>query len=398
MANGGFDRPQWFEVSAGALLHNLGLFREILGPDTVLAAVVKANAYGHGLAQVAPLALQKANWLAVHSAHEAREIRRLGVTAPVLVMGFVPPAQMYDLDADTHVFVSTEEMLIWLGDYRRRTGISMPVHIKINTGTHRQGIAVDRLAGICRTAVRQGVEVVGAATHFANIEDTLEQEFARRQMDEFSRAIGVLTEALGEEPAYVHSACSAAALLFPDMVSTVARIGISMYGHWPSRETRLTWMFDHDRKGLTLEPVLSWHAVVGQVQDVAAGGTVGYGRTWTALRPTRLAVLPVGYSDGYPRILGNRARVLIRGRAAPVVGRVCMNILMADVTDIPDVGVGDRAVLLGRQGELEVSAEEMAELSGTINYEILARLAAGTPRIVIGDASSGVNGTARGSR
>jgi len=383
MAKDELRRSQWIEVSARALRHNLGLFRRILKADTILAAVVKANAYGHGLRQVAPLALRTADWLAVHSAEEAREIRRLGLNAPVLIMGFVPPAELYDLDSEIHVFVSTEEVLTWLGDYRRKSGISLPVHLKVNTGTHRQGFAIERLSAMCRSAARQGLSVVGLATHFANIEDTLEHQFANQQLDDFRCAVDLVKGELGENPPFVHAACSAAALLFPELDFTVARIGISMYGHWPSRETRLAWTLDHGRKELNLEPVLSWHAVVGQLQDVPAGGTVGYGRTWTALRPTRLAVFPVGYADGYARCLGNRARVLVGGRPAPVVGRVCMNILMADVTDIPGVAVGDEAVLLGRQDDLEVAAEELAQLSDTINYELLARLAAGIPRTVV---------------
>jgi alanine racemase len=313
-------------------------------------------------------------------------------------MGFVPPTDLFDLDGDTHVFLSTEEAVGWLGNYRQKTGISLPVHLKVDTGTHRQGFSVDRLPAVCRSAARHGLNVVGIATHFANIEDTLEHDFARAQIAEFERAVDGVNAALGSEPPFVHAACSAAALSFSDLDLPVARIGISMYGHWPSRETRLSWMLDHGRRGLTLEPALSWHAVVGQLQDVSVGETVGYGRTWTALRPTRLAVVPVGYSDGYTRSLGNRARVLISGKPAPVVGRVCMNILMADVSDIRDVTVGDEVVLLGRQGASEVTAEELAELSGTINYELLARLASGIPRVVLEDERAVESASDRGGR
>jgi alanine racemase len=156
-----------------------------------------------------------------------------------------------------------------------------------------------------------------------------------------------------------------------------------MYGHWPSRETRLSWSLEHQGDGIHLKPVLTWKAMVGQLQPVARDESVGYGRTWTARRPSQLAVIPVGYADGYSRALGNRSRVLIRGRSAPVVGRVCMNILMADVTDIPEVAIGEEAVLIGRQGEDEVQVEELASLSDTINYEFLARLSPSIPRSVV---------------
>ena len=157
-----------------------------------------------------------------------------------------------------------------------------------------------------------------------------------------------------------------------------------MYGHWPSRETRLSWTLEHGRDGLELRPVLSWRTCVGQLQPVAKGESVGYGRTWTALRETVLGVVPVGYSDGYPRALGNRSRVVVRGRPAPVVGRVCMNIFMVDVTDVPGVEVGDEVTLVGRNGEAVITVEELADLCGTINYEFLARLSPAIPRVTVG--------------
>ncbi len=379
---------QWIEIDVGALRHNLRLFRRLLTPGTRLAAVVKANAYGHGLDAVAPVAAREADVLAVHSAGEARRLRALGVGSPVLVMGFVPRHEMEGLDAGVHLLVSTEESVRWAGEHARATGVRLPLHLKIETGTHRQGVSPERAVELARLAASEGLEVVGAATHFANIEDTLEHDFAQEQLARFREAVARLERELGKPLPYVHAACSAAALLFREADFTMARVGIAMYGHWPSRETHLSWVLDHGRDGVRLQPVLSWKAVVGQVQEVPAGATVGYGRTWRALRPTRLAVIPVGYADGYPRVLGNRARVLVRGVAVPVVGRVCMNILMADVTDVPGVAVGDEVVLIGRQGEAEVTAEDLAQLSGTIAYEILARLSPGIPRIVIPDGGA----------
>jgi alanine racemase len=380
------NHSQWLEIDLRALGHNLNVFREILSRGTKLAAVVKANAYGHGLAEVAPFAGARADWLAVHTAEEARRLRRLGLSNPILIMGFIARGELHDLDADVHLFVSTEEVLRWLGEYRRSSGISLPIHLKIDTGTKRQGFERSCLAAACRTAADEGLSIVGIATHFANIEDTLEHDFARRQLGLFGDAVTALRRELGSDVPFVHAACSAASLLIRETDFNLARIGISMYGHWPSRETRLTWILDHGRNGVKLEPALSWRTVIGQFQPVATGETVGYGRTWRALRETRLAVLPVGYADGYARALSNRARVLVGGRPVPVVGRVCMNMTMVDITDVPDAAVGDEVVLLGRQGDAAVTAEELAELSGTINYEFLARLSPTIPRFVVGDA------------
>jgi len=179
------------------------------------------------------------------------------------------------------------------------------------------------------------------------------------------------------------ASCPAAAPLFRETDFPLARVGISMYGHWPSRETRLSWSLKHQSDGVKLQLVLAWKALVGQLQPVARGESVGYGRTWTVRRPSQLAVIPVGYADGYSRSLGNRGRVLIRGRSAPFGGRVCMNIGMADVTDIPDVSIGDVVVLIGRQGVEEIQVGEIASLSETNNYEFLARLSPAITRSMV---------------
>ena len=377
-------RPaQWIEIEGDALDHNLGLFRRIITADAALMAVVKANAYGHGLAQVATRAVRHAAWLGVHSAGEARQLRSMGLEGPILVMGFVPPSDFRDLDSDVHLLVSSAQSLEWAKTYRQQTGIALPVHIKVDIGTKRQGVSVDALPDLFAVASKCSVDVVGIASHYANIEDTIEHDFARVQMKRFHEAIDLVRRELGELPPFIHASCSASALLFRETDFSLVRVGISMYGHWPSRETRLSWTLEHRDGRVQLRPALSWKTIVGQLQTVERDASVGYGRTWTARRDSQLAVIPVGYADGYLRALGNRARVLIRGRSAPVVGRVCMNILMADITDIPGVGIGDEVVLIGRQGDDRVDVEELASLSDTINYELLARLSPTIPRTVI---------------
>jgi alanine racemase len=373
----------WLEIDGAALRHNVALFRRLVSDGASLVAVVKANAYGHGTEQVVSQVATSVDWFGVHSAAEARTLRSLGVNHPILIMGYLPPADFEGLGVDDHLLISTEEVIEWAGDFRRRTGRSLPVHLKVDTGTNRQGFEPDELPGIVRAVTNQGLEVVGVATHFANIEDTLEHDFARRQLAQFDDVMSAIRRLLGGDPPFVHAACSAAALLMRQADYSMVRVGISMYGHWPSRETRLSWILEHGGRDVELRPVASWKAHVGQIQRVRKGETVGYGRSWTALRPSRLAVLPVGYSDGYPRVLGNRSRVAIGGHAAPVVGRVCMNIMMVDVTDVAGVEVGDEAVLLGRQDGVTVSAEELAGLADTINYELLARLSPSIRRVVV---------------
>ncbi|MBI4917761.1 MAG: alanine racemase [Acidobacteria bacterium] len=374
----------WIEVSAAALRNNLQLFRSLLTPGTALLAVVKANGYGHGLEHVArTCAGAGVEMLGVHGAAEVLALRRAGLELPVLVMGYLTATQVEQVvDPGVHVLVSSRRVLDVLGAHAARHGSSLAVHLKVDTGTHRQGVTPDEAVHLAREATRLGLRVAGVATHFANIEDTTDHSYARGQLDRFRAAVAAVEEAVGPVP-HVHAACSAAALLFREADFSMARVGISLYGHWPSKETHLSWLLAHGRDGVKLEPALSWRVVVGQVKDVPRGSPIGYGLTFRPTRASRIAVLPVGYADGYPRSLSNRASVLLRGCRAPVVGRVCMDIVMVDVTDVPGVAEGDVATLIGRDGEEWVTAEELAELAGTINYEVLARLSPDVPRFLV---------------
>lgn len=373
----------WCEVSGANLAHNLGLFRRLLQPGTGIAAVVKANAYGHGVEQVVPV-LERlgVEMYAVHSLAEALEVRAVGGTAPILIMGYLTPGQVAQLaDPTMHVLVSSRKVLRALAARSAELGVSWPVHVKVDTGTHRQGVSPEEAAALAREAHEAGLSVVGVATHFANIEDTTDHSYAFEQLRRFRKALQLVERVTGQLP-YVHAACSAAALLFRETDFTMARLGISLYGHWPSRETHLSWLLAHGRDGIALKPVLSWRARIGQIKTVGAREPIGYGLSYCTTRKTQLAVLPVGYAEGYPRALSNRASVLVRGRRAPVLGRVCMNITMVDVTDIPEAEEGDVATLIGADGGEKVTAEELAELAGTINYEILARLSPKLPRLL----------------
>lgn len=373
----------WLEVSGSRLAHNLALFRRLLGSGTGIAAVVKANAYGHGVAQVVPVLEQLGvEMYAVHSLPEAWEVRQAGGTRPILIMGYLTPKQVAMLrDPEMHLLVSSPKLLEALAKRGAELGVAWPVHLKVDTGTHRQGVPVEEAESFAQKAKSLGLKVVGVATHFANIEDTTDHSYAFYQLARFRQALAACERTCGSLP-YVHCACSAAALLFRETDFTMVRLGIALYGYWPSKETYLSWLLAHGRDGLRLEPVLAWRAVVGQVKPVGAREPIGYGLSYRTTRPTLLGVLPVGYAEGYPRALSNRGAVLVRGKAAPVLGRVCMNITMVDLTDVPGAEEGDVATLLGSDGEETVSAETLAELAGTINYEILARLSPNIPRIL----------------
>jgi alanine racemase len=307
----------------------------------------------------------------------------MGVELPIMVMGYLTPQQVADVvDPGVHVLLSSYQVLEALAAHGRRLGRSLAVHVKVDTGTHRQGVNPGEAGQLAAAARSAGLTVAGVATHFANIEDTTDHTYAYLQLERFRGAAAAVQEQVGAVR-WVHAACSAAALLFREADFGMVRVGISLYGHWPSKETHLSWLLEHGRDGVKLEPVLAWRARVGQVKEVEAGAPIGYGLTYRPTRASRIAVLPVGYAEGYPRALSSRSRVLLRGRPAPVVGRVCMNIFMVDVTDIPDLRDGDVATLIGADGDERVTAEELAENGGTINYEILARLSPSLPRVLV---------------
>ena len=220
----------------------------------------------------------------------------------------------------------------------------------------------------------------GVSTHFADIEDTTDHVFAMEQIERFEHALDNL-RSLGIKPSIPHSACSAATILFPRTHFGMVRVGISLYGLWPSRETRVSAQ-TLGRGPIALDPVMCWKTRISQVKELDDGEFVGYGRTYRATRNSRIAVLPVGYSDGYDRRLSNAAHVLIGGCRAPIRGRICMNLTMVDVSDIPGASAGDEVVLLGRQGDEVITVDDLADWAGTINYEIVTRLAQTIPRIL----------------
>jgi len=372
------------EIHRGRLLANLTALRKRVGPRTLLCPVIKANAYGHGLLECAEILSPHVPFFAVQSLDEARKLQRAGVAPQILILGPIPRGSLpLAAKAGFHITVSTHEALSILARAGRRLGRRIPIHLELETGTHRQGVPLEEIPAFATAlaTARDVLELAGVSTHFANIEDTTNHTYARSQLRAYLAGLQRLEKA-GLRPRLRHAACSAAAILFDETHFDLVRIGISLYGYWPSRETLVSSR--HRRvTHLKLQPVLSWKTHVTQLQDVPAGSCVGYGCSYRTTRPTRLALLPIGYWDGYDRGLSNVGRVLIRGREAPVRGRVCMNMTMVDVTDIPGVSLGDEVVLLGTQGRAEITAETLAQLTGTIPYEVLARINPTLPRVVV---------------
>lgn len=360
----------WVEISADNLLHNIAILREQIGTDRKLMAVVKSNAYGHGMTEIASLCTKApVDWLGVNSIEEALALRESNITLPIFTLGYVSLEDLEDaVHHDIRVTVYNPETVKKLESIGKKCNRQVPIHIKIETGTNRQGVQGKQLASLLSLIDEcQYITLEGISTHFANIEDTTDHSYAQYQLDQFCE----IEKAYFDKQVPIrHTACSAAILLFPETYFEMVRAGIALYGLWPSKQTKVSCSMK-GKKIPELKPVLAWKTKIAQIKDVADDSFVSYGCTFRTTRDSKIAVLPVGYYDGYRRAFSNVAHVLVKGRRAPVRGRVCMNITLVDVTDIENVVSEEEVVLLGKQGNEEVTADHLASIAGTINYEII---------------------------
>ncbi len=373
------ERPTWLEIDLTAIANNTRRMKEIVGPQTRLLVSLKADAYGHGALRVARVALRNgAEWLGVATVSEARPLREAGVMAPVLVFGYSPPWQAREavrLDLRATVFDLGSARALGQAALEQRR--EARVHVKVDTGMARLGLRAEDPAAIVaffqQLTHTPGLVVEGVYTHFATADglDTFSREYALRQIARFHETLAAL-EAAGLRPPIVHAANSAATLTLPEARFDMVRPGIAIYGLPPSEDVGLP-------EGFT--PALAFKTLVAQVKEVPAGEGISYGATYVTGAPLRVATLPVGYADGFRRGPSNWGEALIRGRRAPLLGRVCMDQCMVDVTNIPGVEQGDEVTLIGRQGEDELTAQAVAERLGTSAYEVVSALLARVPRL-----------------
>ncbi|MDO8671373.1 MAG: alanine racemase [Dehalococcoidia bacterium] len=364
-------RPTWAEIDLDALAHNVGEIRKAVGQDTGVMAVVKANAYGHGAVPISRAVIAAgASRLGVACVDEGIELRQAGIKAPILVMGYVPIWEAGALVQYGLVpTITSRELGKALSELASRSKFILPVHVKVDTGLSRFGLSpADTIAMVAYLRNLPGVTIEGLWTHFASA-DEADKSFTLRQFAAFS----ALANLCPDIPCR-HVGASAVALDLPAMGLNLVRAGISLYGLYPSSEVS---------HAIYLKPVLSLKSRIGRLTSLSIGDAVSYGRTWVATGPTRVALVPCGYADGLRRSLSNKGAVLIAGHRAPILGRVCMDQFVADVTGIPNVKVDDEVVLIGRQGAEEISVEEMASWSDTINYEIVCGISARVPRIYL---------------
>jgi alanine racemase len=368
-------RPTRAEISIAGLRHNVRVVRDLVGSDVAVMGVVKANAYGHGAVEVAGvLAAEGATWLGVALPEEGIALRGAGVGLPILCLGgFWEGQEALVLDFDLTPAISRADQLERLDAEAGRRGATVRYHLKVDTGMGRLGVPVrDLEAFLSATSSLRRVACEGLMTHIASADVPALDDFTRRQIARYHDALA-LAERHGLEPRWRHLANGAAALAFPEARGNLVRPGAVLYGL--THDT-----LSPDAPVLPLRPVMRFVTRVEHIKTVPAGTPLGYGCTFETARPSVIATVPAGYADGVRRALSNRGWVGIRGAHAPVVGRVSMDLTILDVTDIPDVRLGDEAVLFGTGGP---TAEEVAAAAETISYEITCGVSSRVPRLVV---------------
>src|SRR6266480_2377553 len=370
------DRPTWVEIDLSAIAHNTRQIQALVGSNVRILASLKADAYGHGALKVARTVLHNgASMLGVATLSEAIPLREAGINAPILVFGYVPHWQMREaVRLRLTLTLYSIESAQALSRAAQALNLTVKVHVKVDTGMGRLGIRAERIAEIVELlheiAELPRLELEGIFTHFA-MADTQDQTHARMQLARFQYVLRCIDEE-HLRPSLVHAANSAAILSLPEAHFDMVRPGIALYGLDPSSEGRLPAEF---------RPALSFKTQVAQVKDIPEGESISYGCTYTTDRPIRVAILPVGYADGFRRAPTDWGSVLVHEQEAPLLGRVCMDQCIIDITHIPHVRVGDEVVLIGRQGTASLTAEQVAQRLGTINYEVVSEILARVPRV-----------------
>lgn len=363
-------------INLDAILYNMNSMHQNISEDTKIMAVIKADGYGHGAAEVAEC-IEHLDYLAgyaVATVEEGLILRNHGIKKPILILGYAFPDQYDELiAADMRPTVFTREMAQELSQAAGEMGVDCPIHFAVDTGMSRIGYqvteeAADEMAQIARLP---HIMVEGIFTHFARA-DEADKTSAEEQLALFEKMISMLEER-GIEIPIKHCSNSAGIVELKEANMDMVRAGITLYGLWPSEEVR--------RDIIDLKPALSLITHVAYVKDLEAGRAISYGGTYVTKRPSRIATIPVGYADGYARGLSNKGAVLIHGKRAPICGRVCMDQFMVDVTDIPEVKMGDEVILIGSAGEETITMEEVGELSSRFNYEFVCNLGKRIPRV-----------------
>lgn len=364
-------------INLDAVLHNLKAMREHISADTKIMAVIKADAYGHGAVPIAweMEELPYVYGYGVASVEEAMQLRNANIRKPILVLGYTFPYSYSTLiNQEITPTVFRSDVLHQLDEMAGKMNVKAPIHIKVDTGMTRIGIRPDAegVAFVKEALACENLIVEGIFTHFSKA-DEADKAFAKGQHERFLAFVDACEKENNFKFDFVHCSNSAGIIDMPQANEDLVRAGIILYGMWPSDEV--------NKNAIELEPVLSLKSHIVYVKEVEAGVPVSYNGTYITDRTTRIATIPVGYADGYPRNLSNTGTVLIAGKRAPIIGRVCMDQFMVDVTHIPECKEGDEVTLIGRDGEECITMEELGDISGRFNYEFACEIGKRTPRV-----------------
>lgn len=373
------------EISESALRNNIDFLKTTLGDGCRLSAVVKGNAYGHGISTYVPLAEKcGVDHFSVFSADEAFQAKEVLNGSSLMIMGFIDRNDLqWAIEHGISFFVFDRGRLEATLEVAKNVGKPARVHIEFDTGMNRTGFTKKELKPVIDLlkANQEHILVEGFCTHYAGAESIANDVRVRQQIKSFKQLDDWMAKK-GIVPKNRHTACSAAAMSYPKARMDMARIGIMQYGFWSSRETFINYLNGRADKTDPLKRVITWKSRIMTTHVVKPGEFIGYGTSYMAENDTRIAIIPVGYAHGYSRSLSNQGRVLIRGQRVGVIGMVNMNMLIVDVTNVPESTIGDEVVLIGKQGDFEISVSSFGELSIQLNYELLTRLPQDIPRIV----------------
>jgi len=378
----------YIEIDKEALANNFRFIRKHLGPTVKISSVVKGNAYGHGIETFVPIAeMYGIDHFSVFNVDEAYRIKEIrGKNSDIMIMGMIDIPEIkwaVKNDVEFYVFEPSrmEEALRIAKKYNKKAKL----HIELETGMNRTGFEKEDLPKVVDKIKNnlEYMELKGVCTHYAGAESISNYVRVKNQIRNYSKMLRVFLEN-GLVPTYRHTACSAASMRYPQTVMDMVRIGILQYGFWPNKETFIDFLAGNENKEDPLRRVISWKSKIMDTKEIKTGEFIGYGTSFLAHKDMKIATIPVGYAQGYSRSLSNLGRVLVHGTRVIVIGVVNMNMMTIDITDVPQARRGDEVVLIGRQGEFEISVASFSEMSDQLNYEALTRLPAETPRVIIG--------------
>lgn len=379
--------PSYIELDRQALKHNITFLRNMIGKHVKLSSVVKGNAYGHGMELFASLALENGvDHFSVFSADEAYKLHKLTKdNVTIMILGMIDDDQIeWAVQNKIEFYVFDLHRLYKSIEVAKKLNIPAKIHVELETGMNRTGIAEKSVSELISTLQENIVhlEIKGYCTHFAGAESIANYYRIKKQLAKFKRLTAKFKRHdLNAER--IHAACSAVAMRYPKARFDLARIGILQYGYFPSREVMIDYMIKAKSEEYPLKRVISWKSTIMDIKHVKAGEFIGYGTSYLSNDDRVIALIPIGYSNGFSRILSNQGRVLIRGHRVGVVGMVNMNLISVDVSALEQVERGDEVVIIGSQGDLEISVSSFSEITVQVNYEVLTRLPMDIPRIII---------------